>query len=114
MRQTAELTLWDSSVSQLSEAYREYQRRKNGGPIRGGSTDQTNGIWSPGVGEVCSCCRQLRVRMERLIRYPETLKTHCKTLRHVAHKYDVSEQALRRYANECKREKGQNNANATL
>ena len=100
-------TLWDSSAAQLSEAYREYIRRKNGGPIRDGATDHFNGVWRPGPSEVCGCCRQLRTRMERLIQYPETLKAHCKTLRHVAHKYDVSEQALRRYASECRKEAAQ-------
>ena len=77
---------------QLTEAVQTYHARRDRVSHPQGAFDKA-GRWYPNKGEVRPCCQSIR---EPSRRYPYSLLRHCRSIRHIARLYDVSEGELRR------------------
>lgn len=76
----------------LISAVIEYKARKARTSYPQGRFDKA-GRWYPAESEACTCCEDIRNPSRR---WPYSLMIHCRTIRHIAQLYDVSEGDLRR------------------
>jgi hypothetical protein len=73
------------NIQQVLEIYPEYQPK--------GSYTPGTRIWVPDPEEVRPCCRRFLRRVSRA--YPEVVYNHCKSVEHLAQRYNVSPKELR-------------------
>lgn len=81
-------------MSQLELALTEYQKRQARQAHPAGRFDR-GGRWYPADSEECDCCSHIRTPSRA---WPFSYMTHCRTLKHVAHLFNVSESDLRKLA----------------
>ena len=79
-------------ADRMNRAVREYYQRQNRKSHPDGRADKA-GRWYPSASERQSCCNQVRQPTRS---YPWSLMVHCRTARHIACLYDVSEADLRK------------------
>ena len=79
-------------ADRMSRAAGEYYERQNRKSHPDGRADKA-GRWYPSASEGQSCCHQVRQPTRS---YPWSLMVHCRTARHIACLYDVSEADLRK------------------
>jgi len=75
----------------LRDAFAEYLRRRDSSSDPLGGFDN-EGRWYPCEAEFRECCRTIRPPSRK---WPYSLLSHCRSLRHVAHLYGVDESELR-------------------
>lgn len=78
--------------TQLELAAQEYINRQNRKTNPDGKFDK-QGRFYPSEKETCSCCNSVRSPSKR---FPYSYMTHCRTITHVAHLFDVDLNELRR------------------
>jgi len=72
----------------IEQAFEEYQARQSRQKHPDGTFDN-GGRWYPSAEEEQVCCRRIRTPSRR---WPYSLLTHCRTLRHIAKLYGVPSQ----------------------
>lgn len=82
-------------MNEIIAAYNEYQNRQTRASHPAGRTD-SGGRWYPAPSEWRPCCDHVRSPSRH---WPWSLMAHCRTMKHVAWLYGVTESELRRYAN---------------
>lgn len=78
--------------SDLSNAVRTYLNRRDRLSHPVGKFDKA-GRWYPSEEETCECCKYIRTPSRA---WPYSYMTHCRTIEHVAHLYNVDAKELRR------------------
>ena len=79
-------------MTQIEKATQEYLDRQARAAHPDGRFDN-GGRWYPSEDEECPCCSRIRNPSRR---WPYSLNTHCRTLKHVAYLFDVNATDLRR------------------
>lgn len=78
-------------MSKAQKAAQEYLNRKSRATHPSGRTDN-GGRWLPSESEKCDCCDRIRTPSRA---YPWSLMLHCRTAKHIANLYGVSEKELK-------------------
>ncbi len=84
----------------LTQAAQAYIARRDRKDHPDGEFDK-GGRWYPSEAEKQPCCRSIRPPSRA---WPNSLNSHCRTLKHVARLYGVDEKALRQRVREVEEE----------
>jgi len=84
----SKLKIIDETTIKATEEYLSRKIRKS---HPDGTFDKAN-RWYPSDLEVCECCSTVRAPSRA---YPYSIMTHCRSIAHIANKYEVDAKAIR-------------------